>query len=553
MRFTQYKILAQVGRGQFGQVFCGVCSKTGQLYALKYLPKHQSSTYQFLRELRCLVTLKHANLVSCHSIIYDDTGRYLVLDYCEGGTLRDFISRNEQISWSTALGIVTDLLLSLETVHHQKIIHCDIKPDNILLTLKGRQWRACLSDFGIARTLKEIDHYTFGKGYTGSPAYMAPERFYGKYSVASDLYSVGILLYELLVGSRPFSGTPESLAISHLNQPLTIPDFLPKPIHSILHQALAKLPQKRFISARLMVDTLQLASLQLTSSSWVSLLPTYLLAQVIKQVQLTSSFPDLFVDNNSIYSIDNHLLIKYDHQLIYQNQFYFNAPIESLLISNNQVFIVTKTLLGYNLYSLLQSQPILSLKADTILTAISPDAEWLTIYQDHDILLSSWRTNQFKQLFKCQLPKELILLDQRHGCLIYLDSDSTYFKLFNRHSWLFYTFSVQSKLRCFPSSSSNYSLMAVVQEHPEQVFLISFKPWIVKQINLSIKPEVILVQKWGYLLVDIDGQSVLLDKKGNLLNRVRIPKGFRKIAFLDDSTLLVLQEDQLSWLDLSRL
>ncbi len=553
MRLTQYRILGQVGRGQFGRVFCGVCSKTGHLYALKYLSRTQISTYRFLRELRYLLTLKQINLVTCHGIIYDQTGRYLVLDYCEGGTLRDFISRNGQINPSDALSLVTDILLSLEEVHHQQIIHCDLKPENILLTLKQGRWRACLSDFGIARTLEEKAHYTLGKGYTGSPAYMAPERFYGHYSVASDLYSVGILLYELLVGSRPFSGDPERLAIAHLNQPVTIPECLGGPLSCVLAQALAKLPQKRFISARQMVGALQIASQQISFSASTADLPTFLLVPVIKRVELNSPITDLFIDNHSIYSVDKHLVVQYNHQFILEEKFQFNSPIYSLLIGDQTTFIITKTQLGYDLYSLSESHPLLSLETATILTAISPNAEWVTIYQDSQMFLSSWRLNQFKQLFQGQLPTEIILLDERHGCLIYLDSDSTYFKLFNRLGRIFYTFSIACKLGYFTSTRSDYSLIALAQDHPEQVFLISLKPFIVKQINLTIKPEVILVQNWGYLLVDKHGKGVLLDRKGHLINMVRIPEEFIKIAFLDYSTLLVLQDHQLLWLDLSRL
>ncbi|WLT40156.1 protein kinase [Synechocystis sp. B12] len=88
-------------------------------------------------------------------------------------------------------------------------------------------WQVKVSDFGIARLTAKTGNPNFSKGYTGSPAYMAPERFYGKFSVASDIYAVGILLYELIVGDRPFSGFPKALQAAHLNVRLTLPPEFP--------------------------------------------------------------------------------------------------------------------------------------------------------------------------------------------------------------------------------------------------------------------------------------------------------------------------------------
>lgn len=150
--------------------------------------------------------------------------------------------------------IVTDVLCGLASAHQQGIIHCDIKPENILLTLQAKGWMAKISDFGIARLNQEV--YSQSTGNTGSPAYMAPERFYSQYSAASDIYAVGVLLFELLVGHRPFTGTPKALMNAHLNQAVVCPDEIPAGLQGVINTALQKLPARRFQSAMEMLDAM---------------------------------------------------------------------------------------------------------------------------------------------------------------------------------------------------------------------------------------------------------------------------------------------------------
>lgn len=243
---SRYRILGLVGQGQFGQVFCAVHRQTGRLVALKNLEQARFSTHQFLRELRFLLSLQHPNIVTCQSLEHTATGRYLVMDYCEGGTLRTLMTEDSRLNLSQSLKLVMDVLSGLDHAHSRGIVHCDIKPENILLHVHRAGWTARISDFGIARLLQEVVQR---EGDTGSPAYMAPERFYGQYSAASDLYSIGILLFELIAGYRPFSGTPAELRSAHLNAPLQLPASIPSPWQTIIAQALQKLPARRFRSA----------------------------------------------------------------------------------------------------------------------------------------------------------------------------------------------------------------------------------------------------------------------------------------------------------------
>lgn len=254
-RSQKYRILGLIGQGQFGQVFCAVHRKTGQMVALKNLDHYRFPTHKFLRELRFLLSLQHPNIVNCQSLEHTATGRYLVMDYCEGGTLRQLMNIGGTLTLTQKIGLICDVLAGLQHAHSRGIIHCDIKPENILLALQPGTWQARISDFGIAR-LTQNESIQAG-GNTGSPAYMAPERFYGQYSLLSDLYAVGIMLYELILDERPFSGTPQELMTAHLNQAVVLPDEMPAELQTIVRTALQKLPARRFRSAAEMLQALQ--------------------------------------------------------------------------------------------------------------------------------------------------------------------------------------------------------------------------------------------------------------------------------------------------------
>jgi serine/threonine-protein kinase len=258
LKRSKYRLLGLVGQGQFGQVYCASHRKTGRLVALKELNKERFPTHKFLRELRFLLSLQHDNIVTCHALEHTPTGRYLVMDYCEGGTLRGLMEDDIRLHPSQCLKLATDILAGLDHAHHRGIVHCDIKPENILLTLQADGWRARISDFGIARLHQDI--ISDGSGNTGSPAYMAPERFYGQYSITSDLYAVGVLLFELLVGYRPFSGVPIEMMSAHLNRPVSIPETVPATLQTVILTALQKLPARRFQSATEMLKAVQTAA-----------------------------------------------------------------------------------------------------------------------------------------------------------------------------------------------------------------------------------------------------------------------------------------------------
>jgi eukaryotic-like serine/threonine-protein kinase len=260
--FSNYQILESLGTGQYGQVYRGRCLKTQTIVAIKELSLKNTSTARFIRELRALSRNQHPNLVNLIGIEYCSKGRYLIMDYCDRGTLGDLMADAESIPLGLKINLVLDILSGLRYLHQLGICHCDLKPQNILLSQGRDRLYARLGDLGSAINRDLLSN---GKGFLepnalpGSPAYMAPERFYGEFSVATDLYSVGVILYELIVGDRPFLGPIQDLTRGHLSETLQLPADLPFLFRQLIQKALQKLPQHRFQSADDMWRSCQLA------------------------------------------------------------------------------------------------------------------------------------------------------------------------------------------------------------------------------------------------------------------------------------------------------
>jgi serine/threonine protein kinase len=254
---SQYRILGQVGQGQFAQVFCGIHRATSTVVALKKLDHQRLAAHTFLHELHLLSRLRHPNIVRFHSLAYGAKSRYLVTDYCTGGTLRNLMESAFLLKLTDCLNLMIDILQGLDHAHQLGVVHCDLKPENILLVPTISGWKAQIADFGVSQ-LAEAPHTQ--AALIGSPAYKAPECYYQHFSYASDLYAVGVLLFELIVGQRPFGGMPGELMSAHLNQSPELPAVVPFPLRSLLTKALQKLPQRRFASAGAMLKSVQLAA-----------------------------------------------------------------------------------------------------------------------------------------------------------------------------------------------------------------------------------------------------------------------------------------------------
>ncbi|OYT70324.1 MAG: hypothetical protein CFK52_11310 [Chloracidobacterium sp. CP2_5A] len=244
-----YETLKLIGSGAHAIVHLARDETTGELYAIKEFLGGGRAAHLFFRELSSLVTLQHPNIVRCFDVIYGQGNQRnkLVLEYATGGSLRDVLNQRGSLPLLEAIRVMRDVAAGLGYAHDHQILHRDLKPENILVFSDASAGTTVykVADLGIASHLANVSDQ---QKPNGSPAYMAPEQFYDFSTYASDLYSLGVIFYEILTGDRPFHGVAEELFAKHAKQP---PDLRPVPesVRPIVEALLHKSPGERLRSA----------------------------------------------------------------------------------------------------------------------------------------------------------------------------------------------------------------------------------------------------------------------------------------------------------------
>jgi len=259
----KYKIVRLIGRGGMANVYLATDMGSGIKVAIKILKPEFSSNEEFIRrfdtEAKAVASLSHANIVKVFGVGHEGNFRYIVQEYVDGITVKDLINQNGHLDWKIAVPIVIQVGMALEYAHRNGIVHRDIKPQNILIS---RDRIAKITDFGIARASTGNTITMSSGGAIGSVHYFSPEQARGgNVGPASDIYSVGVMLFEMVTGRVPFDGdTNVAIAVKHLQEkpPLASsysPD-IPKGLDAIIVKCMQKTPDKRYSSMRQMVTEL---------------------------------------------------------------------------------------------------------------------------------------------------------------------------------------------------------------------------------------------------------------------------------------------------------
>lgn len=251
---NRYEILEQVGAGGMAVVYKARCHRLNRLVAIKILKDEYARDDDFRRrfhaESQAVAMLSHPNIVAVYDVNKTRDIEYLVMELIDGITLKQYMSRRGVLNWREALHFVTQIVRALEHAHNRGIIHRDIKPHNVMVLRDGS---VKVADFGIARFAASQN--TLTQEALGSVHYISPEQAKGSHIDArSDIYSVGVVLYEMLTGRLPFEGdSAVSVAIQHINSmplsPREIVPTIPEGLEEITLKAMAADLTKRYMSA----------------------------------------------------------------------------------------------------------------------------------------------------------------------------------------------------------------------------------------------------------------------------------------------------------------
>lgn len=263
----RYEILEVIGHGGMATVYKARQTSMNRTVALKILPRHlmRDDTYlqRFEREVKIVAQLEHRNIVPVHDYGEHDNQPFIAMRYMPGGSVREMIETGT-LDEQTVLDIITQIAPALDYAHSKNVLHRDLKPSNILLDDNGG---AYITDFGIARILGTEDKSATitTQGVVGTPSYMSPEQAQGKpLDSRSDVYSLGIMLFEMMTGRRPFIGdTPYGIAIMQVTTPPPLPRTLNPEVTGAVEQvilkSLKKHPENRYPTAVQLAESLRLA------------------------------------------------------------------------------------------------------------------------------------------------------------------------------------------------------------------------------------------------------------------------------------------------------
>lgn len=262
---NRYEIIKKIGNGGMATVYKARCHVLNRYVAVKVLKDEFTTDEEFIKrfntEAQAVACFSHPNIVSVYDVGTEGNLHYIVMELIQGKTLKEIIKEDGALSWKWSVNVAIQIASALEIAHKNNIVHRDIKPHNIIITEDGI---AKVTDFGIAKSVSNSTITAFGTTI-GSVHYFSPEHARGGYTDAkSDLYSLGVVLYEMVTGKVPFDAdTPVSVALKHMQEeavePRRINRTVPLAVNNIIMKAMKKDVNQRYQTATAMLKDLSLA------------------------------------------------------------------------------------------------------------------------------------------------------------------------------------------------------------------------------------------------------------------------------------------------------
>ena len=259
----RYEIIDRVGSGGMADVYKAKCHRLNRFVAIKILKQEYSNDAKFVAKFRAeaqsVAGLSHPNIVNVYDVGEDDGLYYIVMELVEGITLKKFIEKKGRLDVREAIGIGIQIAQGMEAAHNNHIIHRDIKPQNIIISKDGK---VKVTDFGIA---KAATSNTITSNAMGSVHYISPEQARGGYSdEKSDIYSLGVTIYEMILGKVPFEGeSTVSVALAHIqDEAATLHELdpeVPLSLSKIVQKCMQKKPDMRYMTAASLISDLKRA------------------------------------------------------------------------------------------------------------------------------------------------------------------------------------------------------------------------------------------------------------------------------------------------------
>ena len=261
---NRYEILEKIGNGGMAMVYKAKCHVLNRYVAVKILRDEFTTDQEFIKrfevEAQAAASITHPNIVSVYDVGNEGNLYYIVMELIQGKTLKEIIVEEEApLPWKWSVNIAIQIASALEVAHKNNIVHRDIKPHNIIITEDGV---AKVTDFGIAKAVSNSTITAFGTTI-GSVHYFSPEHARGGYTdIKSDLYSLGVVMYEMVTGKVPFDAdTPVSVALKHMQEepkpPKELNEKIPRALNDIIIKAMRKDPNLRYQNATLMINDLR--------------------------------------------------------------------------------------------------------------------------------------------------------------------------------------------------------------------------------------------------------------------------------------------------------